>query len=655
MPEDELDILLAHELAHVRRMDALVNGLQAAAQALLWWNPVVWWLNRRIREEREFCCDDLVLSRGIATGAAYSRTLVNVAERVSLPSSSWAMAGMADNFGAIDRRVRRALQAKGERSGWRHYGALVALLLVAGWVLPGATDGAEKEFDATEAAKVESAYRIHEMKSEEVGRNAAGAPLRSGKISFRVRSSSAEVPHLEMSATGEFLYPDAAGDAEKCVLTGEIKAIHRDMSFAASRVEFYKDGVVDFGKATLDTDRIKALTSESMVLDLRDGTLAMQDGRAEQVNVEGAETLLESAPVAEISPAQEPGEIDSVESNAAPIGPLMKIDAGSMIGNIQTGFLSALEDATITFFPGREGAEIPVQGEHLKFSAMDAANRSGVIEGNMQASRDEFTISAPRLEYSETLLFSNAVLDSRDFGTVQAEEIRVDTVARLLHILNGTVDESRLKAAFGENAKNAARGEWLTLPFVVARQVAIDSVIVEIDRDADIVITNGLRLARIIEEKRFVITDDSKGIKWEAIQVELGKLVNKKQAKILSAPKLVAVAGEKASISIGRQVPTGEEAAVGSDFLGLSLDVLPTVQQLEDKSDGISLDLQFQLTTQGESFDGTPAESVRDWTVKLPAGASGRWLCQVLDQSGERVKLVLAKAEIVIGEVSYVN
>ena len=59
MPAGLLEALLAHELAHIRRHDYLVNLLQAVVEALLFYHPVVWWLSRRIRHERELIADDL--------------------------------------------------------------------------------------------------------------------------------------------------------------------------------------------------------------------------------------------------------------------------------------------------------------------------------------------------------------------------------------------------------------------------------------------------------------------------------------------------------------------------------------------------------------------------------------------------------------------
>src|SRR5438067_11662061 len=58
----QLDALLAHELAHVRRYDYLVNLIQSVIETLLFYHPAVWWISWRVRQEREHCCDDLAVA-----------------------------------------------------------------------------------------------------------------------------------------------------------------------------------------------------------------------------------------------------------------------------------------------------------------------------------------------------------------------------------------------------------------------------------------------------------------------------------------------------------------------------------------------------------------------------------------------------------------
>lgn len=58
---EELEVVIAHELAHVRRADFFWNILQTIAETLFFFHPAVWWISARIRHERELCCDDLAL------------------------------------------------------------------------------------------------------------------------------------------------------------------------------------------------------------------------------------------------------------------------------------------------------------------------------------------------------------------------------------------------------------------------------------------------------------------------------------------------------------------------------------------------------------------------------------------------------------------
>ena len=75
----QIDSILAHELAHLARYDHVVNVLQRVIEALLFFHPAVWWLSQRIRQEREICCDCLVLANG-ADPLDYARSLLSVAE-----------------------------------------------------------------------------------------------------------------------------------------------------------------------------------------------------------------------------------------------------------------------------------------------------------------------------------------------------------------------------------------------------------------------------------------------------------------------------------------------------------------------------------------------------------------------------------------------
>jgi uncharacterized protein (TIGR03435 family) len=98
----QLDAVLAHELAHIRRHDYLVNVIQMMAETLLFYHPAVWWVSKQLRIERELCCDDEAV--GVCGDAAgYARALVTMA-RLQVPSMAMGSTG-----GSLSDRVRRLL------------------------------------------------------------------------------------------------------------------------------------------------------------------------------------------------------------------------------------------------------------------------------------------------------------------------------------------------------------------------------------------------------------------------------------------------------------------------------------------------------------------------------------------------------------------
>lgn len=123
----QLEAILAHELAHIRRHDYLVNLLQTVVETLLFYHPAVWWLSRRIRAERENCCDDLAVNL-CGDPFTYAQALADL-EGLRSPARRFVMA--ADG-GSLVQRVRRVLGAPshaGRAPGWLAGSASVLVLL----------------------------------------------------------------------------------------------------------------------------------------------------------------------------------------------------------------------------------------------------------------------------------------------------------------------------------------------------------------------------------------------------------------------------------------------------------------------------------------------------------------------------------------------
>jgi beta-lactamase regulating signal transducer with metallopeptidase domain len=108
---DELDALLAHELAHVRRRDHWVRLLEIAATALFWWYPVTWWARRELRRAEERCCDEWVLRLLPLSAEAYANGLLKSLAFVA-ESSVPALASGLGPTNDIETRLKEILMTR---------------------------------------------------------------------------------------------------------------------------------------------------------------------------------------------------------------------------------------------------------------------------------------------------------------------------------------------------------------------------------------------------------------------------------------------------------------------------------------------------------------------------------------------------------------
>jgi uncharacterized protein (TIGR03435 family) len=132
LPAAQLEALLLHELAHIRRHDYLVHILQRVVEAVFFYHPGVWWISSHMRIERELCCDDIAVS---ITGDAliYARALAEFdSARFIQP------AVMAANGGSVADRIARLLgqsSTSGRASGGTATAPALILLAVGAWAV----------------------------------------------------------------------------------------------------------------------------------------------------------------------------------------------------------------------------------------------------------------------------------------------------------------------------------------------------------------------------------------------------------------------------------------------------------------------------------------------------------------------------------------
>jgi beta-lactamase regulating signal transducer with metallopeptidase domain len=135
LSQEQLRFVLLHELAHIRRGDYFANLFQLFAEALLFFNPAVWWISHQVRREREACCDAVAIELSGAP-VYYAKTLVQVAENALSPAPAAAPA-FSDGRepSSLADRVQRLLvpgYRPALRLTWR---AMLLALLVGGALL----------------------------------------------------------------------------------------------------------------------------------------------------------------------------------------------------------------------------------------------------------------------------------------------------------------------------------------------------------------------------------------------------------------------------------------------------------------------------------------------------------------------------------------
>lgn len=128
---DELEAILLHELAHIKRHDYLINIIQSAIEALMFFNPFMWLASRIVRREREHCCDDMVLAYS-SSPLPYARALAQLEAYRSAGTLSIAATG---NSNQLFNRIKRIIEMKREQNPYGRVSAAVIAVLVPALVM----------------------------------------------------------------------------------------------------------------------------------------------------------------------------------------------------------------------------------------------------------------------------------------------------------------------------------------------------------------------------------------------------------------------------------------------------------------------------------------------------------------------------------------
>ncbi|MBS0027389.1 M56 family metallopeptidase [Chitinophaga sp. 22321] len=126
LTEEQLEAVLLHELAHIKRNDYLLNIFQSIVETILFFNPFVWLISKTIRIEREHCCDDLVIASTVQP-LQYAHALVAL-EQYRLTAHRLTMAA-ADSKQHLFHRIKRIMEMKTNHLNYSQ--KFLAVLIIA--------------------------------------------------------------------------------------------------------------------------------------------------------------------------------------------------------------------------------------------------------------------------------------------------------------------------------------------------------------------------------------------------------------------------------------------------------------------------------------------------------------------------------------------
>jgi beta-lactamase regulating signal transducer with metallopeptidase domain len=162
---EQMEMILAHELAHIRRNDFFINLMQAVVETLLFYHPAVWWISNRIRVEREHCCDDVAVAVS-GKPLVYARALTRL-EELRIEDNQ---AFLAANGGSLIGRIRRLAGARAESPNAPSRfvaGAALLTVLLALIIAPSLPLRGEQQKADPPAPKPKAAQTTVDVKAEQ--------------------------------------------------------------------------------------------------------------------------------------------------------------------------------------------------------------------------------------------------------------------------------------------------------------------------------------------------------------------------------------------------------------------------------------------------------------------------------------------------------
>ena len=251
LPEDQLEMIIAHELGHIRRYDYLLNLLQVVIETLFFYHPAIRWMSRQVRQEREHCCDDLVIAQ-CDQPVLYARALANLEIMRNDPVPVMVLAATGgDLIQRLHRIVKQDLP--GHQSGFAQLAVMFGVAVLASF---SARQGIEVSNHFIESSLADNTPAIYQQEYAVQSRLA----WVEGISEFaRIRL---ETERKTIAVRPELLKVEPAVEiVEIAINTGLSNLIHPNSLAIQDRQIFLPETPVSFSTATSEEDFTEELVS----------------------------------------------------------------------------------------------------------------------------------------------------------------------------------------------------------------------------------------------------------------------------------------------------------------------------------------------------------------------------------------------------------
>jgi len=258
-------LVLSHELAHVKRWDALIESFALLATVVYWFNPIVWYAVKQLRIERERDCDNAVLSAG-ARPSDYAELLMNLASDLGDSAKPvWQLSTISQSSNLKDRLMSILNQKINRKRGSRRSAILTGALVLA-LVLPISTSGLwnvnaqEKEKKASELkekqkaeqAKAEQmeAQKAEEMQKKEQALKEKEAKMKAEKAEKMKQAEKVKMDKMSLEEKGELMWKKVCSNENSAAC--KVATVMKEQGPDAGIKAFYKMKKADTGEYTFN-------------------------------------------------------------------------------------------------------------------------------------------------------------------------------------------------------------------------------------------------------------------------------------------------------------------------------------------------------------------------------------------------------------------